>query len=260
MRNGILFFLVFLLYSSGSILVSFAGQQASASAANTPAAPGVPAQVSDSKGAGDSNMQEIEKLFKDEEEILKKIKDIKNRQERDQRLEKTEQTYQEALSLYYQRSLGHAKEVLGNVHDLMGYYKSTREFLRSIDKLNAMESKRKSRKRLEVEDPQLAAALAEKSSKLAHQAAILGDDSATAGVENKLTKLTVTLQHMYKQAYIQQQMDKIVDEAGYFDQKIFRLTQSGDYSAAEQKYAEFQQVMIKDLTQLRQTMARLEKQ
>jgi len=227
--------------------------------------PSASAQVSDSDILIDPNSPEMEQIIKEGEITLKKVRTQQVRQEQKQRLEQTQQTYQEAVTLYRQQRRGPAKDVLGNVEDLMTGYKSTDALLKNIDDQSAEESRRRMQRTRLLEDPQELASLAQQAEDMYQQAAGLKGDRHTALVRKKLWKLKETMEKLKqersmvspkvaRQLYIQQQKDLIAQKAEKFDLIIFRLTKSKNYSEARKKYLEFQGQMIDDLERLRQMM------
>jgi len=240
MQKIFLLFVAAFLCSPFGIFISYADNQPSTPVAGNPMI--------------NLNEQDIDKLFKAEEVALKKLKVEHMYQERKQHAQNTDYAYHEAVVLYQQKRLGQAKEVLGNVEDLMPYYKSTDALLKSIDHQRTEELKPKPSSNKPVENPQEVISLEKKATTLYRQAANLGDNENTAGVKKKITRLMESFQQMSQKIYIQAQLKRIAQEADKYQQEIFRLTQLKDYSEAKRKYADFQQTMIDELSRIKQTI------
>jgi len=198
---------------------------------------------------------DFEKVLLAQEAILRKLKTHHLHKERKQHVRNTEKVYQEALTLYHHKRPEPARKVLAKVEDSMADYKSTDNLLKVIDDRSIERLKRKMYRFREVRAAQMELKLAQKATGIYQQAEYLGNDKNTIVVRKKLSKLVGTFQQMSNQVYIQQQLDKIAQEASDFDQEVYKLTQSSDYPAAKKKYEEFQQTMLNDLTKVKQNLA-----
>ena len=198
---------------------------------------------------------DFEKELLAQEAILKKLKVKHLHKERKQHVRNTEKVYEQAISLYRHKRSGPARKVLAKVEDSMADYKSTDNLLKVIDERSIEKLKRKMHRLRELRATKMEIKLTEKATGLYQRATYLGEDRNTMEVRKKLATLVGTFHQMSNQVYVQQQLDKIAQEANDFDQQVYKLTQSSDYPAAKRKYEEFQQAMLNDLTRVKQSMA-----
>ncbi len=133
-------FLFVILFSSHlPLLVSYAGDHLVTATSN--AAPsGKPTNIPNNSVTMDAECRE--RLFKTEVAWLKKKKAEHVRENRIQHLRNTEWLYKKAVRLYRYNKLTRAQETFRQIEYLTTNYKSTRDFLRIIDKRLSQESKR----------------------------------------------------------------------------------------------------------------------
>lgn len=240
MQRKLILFLSILLYSPTCAFFSYAQSQSSAPVAEN--------------STKEIYGQDMEKLLKAQEDILRKIKREHVHQERKAHIQDTDYAYHEGQVLYRLQRPGQAREIFSNVENLTPGYKSTDAYLRKIDAQSAEGLQLKLPSIDQAQNPQREINLAQEASILYHQAANLGNNSNTVKVKKKLTKL-MNLQEKSKQAYIQRQLDKMAQVADNYEKEIFKLTQAKDYSGARRKYLESQQFMIDELMRIKQTIA-----
>ncbi len=198
---------------------------------------------------------DFEKVLEAQEAVLKKLKVRHVHKERKQHVRKTEKIYEEAINLYHHKRSGPARKVLAKVEDEIADYRSTDTLAKVIDNRSIQKLKKQMHRLKEIRATKMEISLTEKATGLFQKAQYLGEDQNTMEVRKKLAKLVGTFHQMSQQVYVQQQLDKIAQEANDFDQKVFQLTQSKDYPAAKKKYEEFQQAMLNDLTRVKQIMS-----
>jgi len=192
------------------------------------------------------NEPEMEKILQSGEAELKKLK-VEHRVEFHKvRRHVTEAAYREAWKLYRMERPEHAKEVLGDIQNLIPYYKSSDTFLKYLERHPPPEKVPGPEP-----DPQLAIHFKQQASMLTFQAQDLNGNATTDPLPAKIARLKTSMEQMYQDVYVQKEMKRISAQATAYDEEVFQLTEQKKYREAKAKLGEFEQKMYKELIRVK---------